>query len=287
MDIAARDAGYFQDIEPFLTDEDIDDVPDDQLLMIVTGSQGEPRSALARIAMDNHPTVALGDGDTVIFSSREIPGNERAITTVQNNLIHLGVRLLDDSEHKVHVSGHPAREELKRLYALVRPTFAIPVHGELRHLVAHAELAETAGATTLLIEDGDIVNLAPGGVEIVDSAPVGRLVLDGGRLIPIDGAVMAARRRMLFNGVVVASLAVDDSGKIKGTPRLTAPGLLEPDDAWANDIVAEISRCIADLPAAVRREDASVADAVRAVLRRQLGRKLQKRPLVDVHVMRV
>ena len=164
-----------------------DDVPDDNLLMLVTGSQGEPRSALARIARDTHPRVALGEGDTVIFSSRMIPGNERAIGTVQDNLVRRGVELMTDVDHLVHVSGHPARDELRRMYRLVKPRYAVPVHGEWRHLSAHAALAQEAGATPILLEDGDILSLAPGRPEVVDSAPVGRLVLDGNRLMPLSG----------------------------------------------------------------------------------------------------
>ena len=121
-------------------------MPDDNLLILITGSQGEPRSALARIALDTHPRVALGEGDTVVFSSRVIPGNERAIGTVQDNLVRRGVRLMTDADHLVHVSGHPARDELRRLYRLVKPRYAVPVHGEWRHLSAHAELAREAGA---------------------------------------------------------------------------------------------------------------------------------------------
>ena len=122
-------------------------MPDDNLLILITGSQGEPRSALARVALDTHPRVALGEGDTVIFSSRMIPGNERAIGTVQDNLVRRGVNLMTDVDHLVHVSGHPARDELRRLYRLVKPRYAVPVHGEWRHLSAHAELAREAGAT--------------------------------------------------------------------------------------------------------------------------------------------
>ena len=204
IDAAARECGYLRDLPPFLTEDDIDDVPDDNLLMLVTGSQGEPRSALARIALDTHPRVALGQGDTVVFSSRMIPGNERAIGTVQDNLVRRGVNLMTDVDHLVHVSGHPARDELRRMYRLVKPRYAVPTHGEWRHLSAHAELAREAGAKPIMLEDGDILRLSPGEPSVVDSAPVDKLVLDGSRLTPIGGDVMTARRRMLFNGVVVA-----------------------------------------------------------------------------------
>ena len=287
IDAAARACGYLRDLPPFLTEDDVDDVPDDSLLMLTTGSQGEPRSALARIALDTHPRVALGEGDTVVFSSRVIPGNERAIHTVQDNLVRRGVNLMTDEDHLVHVSGHPARDELRRLYRLVKPRYAVPTHGEWRHLSAHAALAREAGAAPIMLEDGDILQLAPGHAEVIDSAPVGRLVLDGNRLTPLGGAVMSARRRMLFNGVVVASLAVDANGRTRASPRISAPGLYEQEDAELERIAEELADAIEELPTSLRRDDASLADAVRAALRRALGRRIGKRPLVDVHLLRV
>jgi ribonuclease J len=287
MEAAARECGYLAGIPAFLREDDIDDVPDDNLLMLTTGSQGEPRAALTRIAQDNHPRVALGEGDTVIFSSRVIPGNERAITAVQDALVRRGVRLMTDADHLVHVSDHPARDELRRLYRLVKPRYSVPVHGEWRHLTAHAELAREAGAEPILLEDGDVLNLAPGRVEVVDSAVTGRLVVDGNRLVPLGGGVMAARKRMLFNGVAVASLAVDAAGRLLGRPRISTPGLFELDDPETDRITGEFSSALADLPASLRRDDAALTEAARAALRRALGRRLQKRPLVEVHVLRV
>ena len=287
LDAAARECGYLRDLPPFLTESDVDDVPDDNLLMLVTGSQGEPRSALARIALDTHPRVALGEGDTVVFSSRVIPGNERAIGIVQDNLVRRGVHLMTDVDHLVHVSGHPARDELRRLYRLVKPRYAVPTHGEWRHLSAHAALAQEAGAKPFLLEDGDVLSLAPDAAQVVDSAPVGRLVLDGNRLTPFGGGVMSARRRMLFNGVVLASIAVDANGRLRGEPRVSAPGLFDSDDAELDRVGSEFAEALEDLPISLRRDDAALTDAARAALRRALGRRLQKRPLVDVHLLRV
>jgi ribonuclease J len=287
MDAAARECGYLRALPPFLTEDDIDDVPDDNLLILVTGSQGEPRSALSRIARDDHPRVALGEGDTVIFSSRMIPGNERAIGTVQDQLVRAGVRLMTDDDHLVHVSGHPARDELRRMYRLVKPRYAVPVHGEWRHLSAHAELAREAGAEAFMMEDGDILSLFPGRPAITDSAPVGRLVLDGTRLVPLKGEVMSARRRMLFNGIVVASVAVDQAGRVLGRPKVSAPGLLDPEDAETDRVADDFAETLRDLPSDLRRDDSALADAARAALRRTLGRRLGKRPMVDVHLIRV
>ena len=287
LDAAARECGYLKGIPAFASEDAANDIPDDNLLILVTGSQGEPRSALARIALDTHPRIELGRGDTVVFSSRMIPGNERAIGTVQDNLVRRGVRLLTDADHMVHVSGHPARDELRKLYRLVRPRYSVPVHGEWRHLSAHAALAQEAGVTPLLLEDGDILSLTPGTPEVMDSAPVGRLVLDGNRLVPAQGGVLGARRRMLFNGIVIASIAVDEAGLVRGTPRVSAPGLFEADDPQTARISEELSGAVNDLPASLRRDDALLSEAAKAALRRALGKRLQKRPSVDIHLLRV
>jgi ribonuclease J len=287
LEAAARETGYLSTVPQFVSEDAANDVPDDNLLILITGSQGEPRSALARVAADTHPSIALGEGDTVIFSSRMIPGNEKAIGTVQDNLVRRGVRVMTDEDHMVHVSGHPARDELRRLYRLVRPRFSVPVHGEWRHLSAHAALAQELGVTPLMLENGDILTLYPGKPQVTDSAPVGRLALDGNRVVPLQGGVMAARRRMLFNGLVVGSLAVDATGRIMGQARVTAPGLFEPDDPETDRISREFAGALADLPAPLRRDDSGLAEAARAALRKIVGRKLGKKPMVDVHLLRV
>ncbi len=287
LETAARETGYLSTIPQFVSEDAANDVPDENLLILITGSQGEARSALARVAADTHPNIALGEGDTVIFSSRMIPGNEKAIGAVQDNLVRRGVRVMTDDDHMVHVSGHPARDELRKLYKLVRPRYAVPVHGEWRHLTAHAALAQELGATPLTLENGDILSLYPGRPQVTDSAPVGRLALDGNRVVPLQGGVMAARRRMLFNGVVVASLAVDATGRVMGRTRVTAPGLFEPEDPETERLSRDFGAAIADLPAPLRRDDSALQDAARAALRRIVGRKLGKKPMVDVHLLRV
>ena len=287
LEVAARETGYLSTIPQFVSEDAANDVPDGNLLILITGSQGEARSALARVAADTHPSIALGEGDTVIFSSRMIPGNEKAIGTVQDNLVRRGVRVMTDDDHMVHVSGHPARDELRRLYRLVRPQYSVPVHGEWRHLTAHAALAQELGATPLPLENGDILTLYPGRPQVTDSAPVGRLALDGNRVVPLQGGVMAARRRMLFNGVVVGSLAVDATGRVMGRARVTAPGLFEPEDPETDRLSRDFGAAVADLPAPLRRDDGALQDAARAALRKIVGRKLGKKPMVDVHLLRV
>ncbi|WP_191085480.1 ribonuclease J [Roseococcus microcysteis] len=284
---AARECGYLSAVPDFLSEEEADSLPDDNLLIICTGSQGEERSALAKIAADTHPNISLGKGDTVIFSSRMIPGNERAILRVQDELSRRGCRVMTADDHAVHVSGHPARDELKRLYALVKPRFAIPVHGEWRHLSEHAALARDCGAEPILIEDGDLVRLSGNKPEVAGSVPVGRLAVDGNRLLPLQGGLIGARKRMLFNGIVMASLAVDGEGRVMGRPRVSAPGLFDAEGPEPQQLADELARGINDLPKGLRREDDSLAEAARGVLRRALGRRLRKRPNVEVHLLRV
>jgi ribonuclease J len=288
VEAAARECGYLADIPPFVPEEEAGYLPDEELLIICTGSQGEPRSALSRIAADTHPHIALGEGDTVIFSSRMIPGNEKAIIRLQDELARAGCRVITAEEHpEVHVSGHPAREELRRLYELVKPRYAIPVHGEWRHLTEHAEFAKSLGIEPITVEDGDVLRLAPGEPRIVESAPTGRLVPEEGRLLPLDGAVIAARKRMLLNGLVVASLAVDRTGRILGRPKVSAPGLFEAEDEAPEQLGEELARMLADLPPPIRREDEALREAARGALRKAVGRRLRKRPNVEVHLLRV
>ena len=287
MEASARECGYLKSLPPFLDEEEAGFLPDDEILLICTGSQGEPRSAMAKIAEDKHPAIALGEGDTVIFSSRQIPGNEVAIQRVQDGLVRRGCRLITDEQAMVHVSGHPAREELRRLYALVKPRIAVPVHGEWRHMQEHADLARAAGAKPILLNDGDVLRLSGNRAEVVEAVPTGRLAVDGDRLLPLDGDVIAARRRMMFNGVVLASIVLDKQGRVLGDPQITAPGLFAEQDAEPGLVAAELRRTIADLPAALRGDDESLRESLRAALRKALGRRFKKRPSVEIHVIRV
>src|SRR5262245_31553708 len=213
IDKAARENGFFADLPRFLTEDEAGYIPRGRIVLICTGSQGEPRSALSRIARDDHPHVVLETGDVVIFSSRIIPGNEKTINRLQNALVRLGVEIVTEEDHFVHVSGHPARDELVRMYQMVRPRIAVPVHGEARHLIAHAELAgECQVQQPLVIQNGDMVRLAASGASVVDEVPVGRLASDGKGLLPLDGTALKDRRRVTFNGTAVATLVLDRYG---------------------------------------------------------------------------
>ncbi|MGE0120676.1 MAG: ribonuclease J [Dongiaceae bacterium] len=287
---AARASGYLADLPPFVTEHDVGYLPREKVLMICTGSQGEPRSALARIAREEHPNVVLERGDSVIFSSRIIPGNERAIGELQNALVRLGVEVLTERDHFIHVSGHPARDELTSMYQWVRPKIAVPVHGELRHLAAHARLAESCQVSqALVIENGDLIRLAPGRAEVTDRVAAGRLGLDGKAIIPLDGMVMRTRHRTVWNGAAVATLVLDKAGRLKADPQVTVHGLLDPelDTDRLDEVRGAVRAAVAALSGDDREDDAAVKEAARLAVRRTLHASHGKKPVTDVHVVRV
>jgi ribonuclease J len=290
IDKAARENGYLADLPRFLTEDEAGYIPRDKILMICTGSQGEPRAALARIAREDHPNVTLETGDVVIFSSRIIPGNEKAINRLQNALVRLGVQIVTEEDHFVHVSGHPAREELVRMYQMVRPRVAIPVHGEARHLVAHADLAkECQVQQPLIIQNGDMVRLTPSGATIVDEVPVGRLASDGKGLLPLGGAALKERRRITLNGSAVATLVVDRQGRLAASPAISLIGLVEetPAGAALPYFRDAVERGFDELQAGQRRDDDAVREAVRRALRRAINDRFGKRPLIEIHLVRI
>ena len=290
MDKAARENGYLADLPRFLTEDEAGYIPRDRVLLICTGSQGEPRAALSRIARDDHPNVVLETGDVAIFSSRIIPGNEKAINRLQNSLVRLGVEIVTEEDHFVHVSGHPARDELVRMYQMVRPKIAIPVHGEARHLIAHAQLAgECQVQQPLVIQNGDMVRLASSGAAVVDEVPVGRLASDGKGLLPLDGAALKDRRRAIFNGTAVATLVLDRQGRLVALPAISLIGVVEPTVAEETmpALRGALERVVDELPAGSRRDDAAVRDAARRALRRVLNERFGKRPFVEIHVVRI
>ena len=290
IDKAARENGYLADLPRFLTEEEAGYLPRDKIVLICTGSQGEPRSALARIAREDHPNIVLETGDVVIFSSRIIPGNEKAINRLQNALVRLGVEIVTEEDHFVHVSGHPARDELVRMYQMVRPRVAIPVHGEARHLIAHAHLAEECQVQQpLVIQNGDMVRLTPSGAAIVDEVPVGRLASDGKGLLPLGGAALKDRRRIILNGSAVATLVVDRQGRLAAPPAISLLGLVEETAASAAvPFLCAAAQCaLGDLPAVERRDDNVVRDAVRRAVRRQINERFGKRPLIEIHLVRI
>lgn len=287
---AARETGYLADVPDFVSEHDAGYLPRDKVVLLCTGSQGEPRSALARIARGEHPAVTLEPGDVVVFSSRIIPGNEKAIGRLQNDLARLGVDLVTERDHFVHVSGHPAREELVAMYQWVRPRIAVPVHGEHRHLLAHARLAQDCQVPqTVVPGNGEAIRLAPGPAAKVGVVPSGRLGLDGKVLMALDGEAMRLRHRMLHNGAAVATLVLDAAGALAAEPQIAIQGLLEPsemEEARGEAAVA-IREALAKLKPADRRLDEAVKEAARLAVRRTLQALHGKKPLTEVHLVRL
>jgi ribonuclease J len=274
----------------FIEAEDADDIPKDQVLYICTGSQGEPRAALSRIAANDHRQVKLGKGDTVIFSSRKIPGNELSISRLQNKLVQNDVSVINDENGSIHVSGHPAEGELIKMYQYVRPQIVVPVHGEPRHLKRHAEIAQNCQVPeTILVKNGSVVRLAPGKAQIIDQVHAGRFVLDGPRIIPLESDVFKDRMRILYNGVVVFSLVLDASGNMLGTPHLTTHGLVEEDEmpGVLKSISEEVEDALISMSDTDVMDDKKVNEVARIIVRRSFRYTHKKRPLTTVHVIRI
>ncbi len=286
---AARDTGYLADVEAPIRVEDLGYLPREEVLLLCTGSQGEPRSALWRIVRDEHPHVVLEEGDTVIFSSRVIPGNEISIGRLQNALSRQGLHVVTDRDHFIHVSGHPAREELTQMYQWVRPKIAIPVHGEARHLAEHAELARACQVPQALVaENGELIRLAPQGAEVLERVETGRLALDGTRLVPLGDESVRARQRMNFNGAAMATVVLDSKGALRTDPHVTLQGLLDSQGEEGLEAArTTIREALAGLGRSELRDDAAVHETVRVALRRWAYRLLGKRPVTDVHVLRL
>ena len=259
-------------------------------MLICTGSQGEPRSALTRIAHDDHPQIVLEEGDTLIYSARQIPGNERAINRVHNALACLGVDIVTPDEAPVHVSGHPARDELTTLYQWLRPQIAVPMHGEPRHLREHASLAKACQvAQTLVPGDGDVIRLAPGEARRVGAVPTSRLALDGTRLIRLEGGTLRSRTRMLRNGAAVVTVVFDKRGLLAVDPQVSLPGVEDSDEVVETQeaVAEEVREAIEEMPKPRRNDDDTVREAARVAVRRALRAWHGKRPLTEVHLIRL
>jgi ribonuclease J len=287
---AALENGYLRDIPRFLSDAEAAYLPRDKVVLAMTGSQGEPRSALARVTAGDHPHIVLEAGDTAIFSSRIIPGNERAIFRMQGALARLGVEIITEHDEFVHVSGHPARDELAEMYGWIRPQVAVPVHGEVRHLIEHARFArECQVREAVVVTNGDMLRLAPGPVEVVGQVQAGRLALDGHALVPAAGEVVRNRIRMVWHGTAVATVVVDRHGDLVANPQVALPGLVgdEGTAELTQHATAAIEEAIEGLPPATRKDDAALREAVRLAVRRSVRLARGKKPSIEVHLVRV
>jgi ribonuclease J len=286
-------SGKLTDFPETISEDDAASLPTDHVCYLVTGSQGEARAALSRIAMGTHPSVSLGEGDLVIYSSKTIPGNERDVHRIYNLLSERGVRVIDADMSDVHVSGHACREELLALYRLLQPTYVIPLHGEHRHLVEHARMAEDWGvADAIIAPNGTMVELSAGGVSFThEEVATGRVYLDGAAFVGANDGVIRRRLRLARQGHVAIALVVDDEGELVADPQVKCLGLpIAPGDwpAPLEELIAEAVESTVDrLEPRNRRTDGQVEDAVSAACRRICDRHWRKKPEVTVMVTRL
>lgn len=288
---AAREVGLLTEGVNFVEPEQAGFLPREHVLYLCTGSQGEPRAALSRIARDDHRDLILTEGDTVIFSSKIIPGNERGIFTLINDLVELGVKVITEKDEFTHVSGHPNRDELRKMYEWVRPRYSIPVHGEARHLEEHAEFAASLGVEGAIApRNGDLIRLAPGKPEIIDETPAGRWLLDGDILMPEGAGPLRERRKLSFSGVVIVALAIDEHEGLAADPAVSIIGA--PKDAPGVDdlsaLVAEkVENAFRSLSKSKRDDNGAVELAVTRSVRNEVTAIWGKRPGVAVLIQRV
>jgi ribonuclease J len=282
----ATDTGYLPENFTYFDQQRYQDLPADKAVVLCTGSQGEARAAMARIAEDQHPDISLDKGDMAIFSSRTIPGNEKAVGKVQNALARRGVDLVTDNEALVHVTGHPRRDELRDMYAWVRPQIAVPMHGEARHLKVHSKLAREAGAKeTFVIVDGEMLKLWPVPAGVIDEAPVGRLYRDGNLVVPDADGPVRARRKLSFAGIAVISMAFSRRGEILGEPGVVLEGvpLVDFDGEDMHEVVLDaIDGTLRSIPPKRRGDLDMVKDAVYRAVRGAIQQAWGKKPIVKV-----
>jgi ribonuclease J len=286
----ARETGYLEGVQDFRSVDAYGYLPPKKVVALCTGSQGEPRAALSRIAEEQHPDVTFSAGDRVIYSARTIPGNEKAVGRVINLLIEQGVEVITDRTHLVHVSGHPRRAELEDLIGWVKPKILIPVHGEALHLHEHATLARRCGVRDVVrCRNGDLVQLSPQ-VRIIDEVPAGRIYKDGTLLVETDARTIFERRRLGFAGAISVALSITDRGDMAEGPSLDLIGIPERDREGRSmhEIVHDtLIQTFDSLPRGLRRDPDSIAEALRRAVRAAVAERWGKKPMCHVHILPV
>lgn len=284
---AAKIEGYLAGFPSLVPASDLGYLPRNEQLILCTGSQGEPRAALSKLASDTHPDLHLETGDTVVFSSKQIPGNERPIARMRNQFAVAGIKVIDGESNGIHVSGHPCAEELKWMYQTLMPTHVIPVHGEGRHLRANADIARQCGSHAIEIRNGDLVNLST--AQAVGKVFTGRLGLTGNSLIPTTGAVLRDRQKLKYHGNVMATLVLDAKGGLLAPPAARAVGLVEKaeEPKVVDHLIQRMNEALEGLGPMSRQDDDAVQNAAEEAIRRYCWRKLSQRPVVQVMIARI
>ncbi len=287
----SRELGLLDGLPAFLGEDSYQRLPRDRVVVLCTGSQGEPRAALTRIAAGNHPAIEFARGDMVIYSARTIPGNEREVGSVINALVKAGIEVITDRTHLVHVSGHPRSDELRDMYSWVKPRAAVPVHGEALHLHEHARLARSIGVERVIVAyNGDMVQLAPGPAGIVDEAPAGRLYKDGRVIIREDAEAVRERRKLSFSGFIGIGVAVDERGEVAADPEIELIGVPErtaDGDTFLELVADTVDTALDTMPRARRRDPDALAEALRRAVRNAVQAKWGKKPICHVFVLGV
>ena len=293
MAAAAKSVGLMTDIKPFIEDSEAKRLPAEGVLYLCTGSQGEPRAALSRIAEGTHPHVKLGANDSCLFSSRVIPGNDIPIRNLQNKLTERGVRLYTERDHPgIHVSGHPCRDELAQMYAWARPEIAVPTHGERRHLMEHAAFARDLQVPQQVTpRNGDMVRLAPGRAEVIDEVTAGRLYVDAGVVVSEHGDALRERRHAAYNGMLAVSVVLDERGQIVSGPQVRALGLPTESedhlDQVLNDLADEAETALKRIKGDELEQDELIEKAISRCVKKASQRIWGRRPVVETTVLRV
>ena len=287
----ARECGYLDGLPEFRGAESFGHIPRDKVVCLLTGSQGEPRAAMSRVSRHDHPAISLTAGDRVIFSSRAIPGNERDVGAIINDLIEDGIEVITDRTELVHVSGHPRREEMVAMYGWTRPKAVVPVHGEALHLDEHARFARGQGVETVVkARNGAVVRLAPGKPEVVEHVRAGRLYKDGNVLIDHKDRAIPERRKLSQTGIVSVAIAIDERGMVVGEPAVDIMGL--PNRGRSNEplldtVVDTVNRTLNGLSRGKMKDSEAVENAVDRAIRSAVNEAWGKKPACHVQVVEV
>lgn len=291
---AANECGYLDGVDDFVPEDDVDLIPADRIVYIATGSQGEARAQLARIARAEHPVIKMGKGDTAIFSARPIPGNEREINSVKNNLVAAGVRVVTyrDTPHVIHVSGHPARDEITKFLQWTRPDCVIPVHGERAMLEAHADLARACQIKNAIVpNNGSVIRLAPGPAEVVDHVETGLLAVEPRRIIAADHDAIVQRRKLQFSGAIHVTLIMNARGELVADPQISTVGLVDSEDRagkkFETALLNEVEDILDDMTREDLYDDEFIREEMRIGLRRFVHHQLAIKPKTTVHLTRL